>query len=89
MNAPKPIPLAPDWPEPAARFLRSDLPPAPELTLRDVLGQRLAQWVEYAAEAKGAPPDFVFASLLAVAGATIGNTRWVSPWRGWAEPPVI
>lgn len=31
----------------------------------------------------------MFAALLAVAGATIGNARWVSPWRGWNEPPVI
>ena len=89
MNAPEPIPFAPDWPEPAARFLRTELPPAPDLPLRDVLGPRLAQWVEDAAEAKSAPRDYVFASMLAVAGATIGNTRWVSPWRGWAEPPVI
>ncbi|WP_417463045.1 YfjI family protein [Kordiimonas sp.] len=57
--------------------------------MRDVLAPRLAQWVEDAAEAKGAPPDYVFAALLAVAGATIGNTRWVSPWKGWNEPPVI
>ena len=24
-----------------------------------------------------------------VTGAAIGNTRWASPWAGWAEPPVI
>jgi hypothetical protein len=54
-----------------------------------VLGPRLARWVQEAAEAKSAPPDYVFAALLAVTGATIGNARWVSPWQGWAEPPVI
>ena len=79
MTAPEPIPFAPEWPHPATRFLRTELPPAPVLPLRDVLGPRLAQWVADAAEAKGAPPDYVFAALLAVAGATIGNTRWVSP----------
>ena len=86
---PNETPFAPIWPEPDARFLRSDLPPPPELPLRDVLGPRLAQWVQDAADAKGAPPDYVFAAVLAVAGATIGNARWVSPWKGWAEPPVI
>lgn len=88
-NPAEPIPFTPEWPDPAPRFLRLELPPAPELPLRDVLGPPLAQWVEDAAEAKGAPPDYVFAALLAVAGATIGNARWVSPWRGWREPPVI
>jgi hypothetical protein len=82
-------PFAPEWPDPAPRFLQLELLPAPQLPLHDVLGPQLAQWVEDAAEAKGAPPDYVFASLLAVAGATIGNARWVSPWRGWHEPPVI
>lgn len=89
VNPAEPISFTPEWPEPAARFLRSELPSAPALPLRDVLGPRLSQWVEDAAEAKGAPPDYVFAALLAVAGATIGNARWVSPWRGWNEPPVI
>lgn len=89
MNVPKPIPFRPDWPEPTARFLRSELPSAPELPLLDVLGPHLARWMEDAAEAKGAPPDYVFAALLSVAGATIGNARWVSPWHGWNEPPVI
>lgn len=89
-DAEPPVPVPADtWPEPAARFLRGEFPPAPDLPLRDVVGPRLAQWVEDAAEAKGAPPDYVFASVLAVAGAAIGNARWVSPWKGWAEPPVI
>ncbi|MBW6419566.1 YfjI family protein [Celeribacter sp. PS-C1] len=89
MNAPEPIPFTSDWPDPAPRFLRLELPPAPTLPLRDALGPNLAQWVEDAAQAKGAPLDYVFAALLAVVGATIGNTRWVSPWRGWEEPPII
>lgn len=79
----------PSWPAPAPRYLRAELPPAPELPLRDVLGPRLAQWVADAADAKGAPADYTFAAMLAVAGATIGNARWASPWRGWTEPPVI
>ena len=69
--------------------MRPELPQPPNLPLSDVLGPRLAAWVAGAAEAKGAPADYVFATLLAVAGSTIGNARWVSPWRGWEEPPII
>lgn len=89
MNAPEPIPFKPDWPEPEARFLRPEIPKPPALPLDDVLGQRWARWIRQAAEAKAAPPDYVAAALLAVSGALIGNTRWASPWDGWAEPPVI
>ncbi len=85
----KDTPFKPSWPDPDPRFLRAELPQAPALPLRDVLGECLAQWVADAAEAKGAPADYVFAAMLSVAGATIGNTRWASPWRGWNEPPVI
>jgi hypothetical protein len=86
---PKEAPFAPAWAAPDPRLLRAELPPAPELPLRDVLGPRLAGWVADAAEAKGAPADYVFAALLAVAGSTIGNARWAAIWQGWAEPPVI
>jgi hypothetical protein len=86
---PKETPFHLAWPDPAPRYLRTELPPAPKLPLREVLGPRLAQWVADAAEAKGAPADYTFAAMLAVAGATIGNARWASPWRGWTEPPVI
>jgi hypothetical protein len=79
----------PPWPEPDARFLRPILPPAPPLPLDDVLGPRMAQWVKDAAESKGAPADYVMGALLSVAGSLIGNSRWVSPWRGWSEPPIV
>ncbi len=82
-------PFEPIWSDPAARFLRADLPPAPRLPLTETLGPRLARWVVEAADAKGAPSDYVFAGLLSVAGATIGNARWVHVWKGWAEPPII
>ncbi len=82
-------PFEPVWPEPSSRFLRANLPPAPRLPLAETLGPRLAQWVTEAADAKGAPPDYVLAGLLAVAGATIGNARWVRVWDGWAEPPIV
>ena len=89
MTAPEPISFKPDWSTPDPRLLQVELLPAPELDLRKVLGPRLSGWVSDAAEAKGAPADYVFAALLAVAGSTIGNARWVSIWQGWVEPPVI
>lgn len=82
-------PFTPAWPDPDPSLLRPVLPSAPILPLSDVLGPRLANWLESAADSKGAPADYVFAALLAVAGATIGNSRWVAIWQGWAEPPVI
>jgi hypothetical protein len=82
-------PFTPSWPAPDPRFLRPVLPPAPPLPLDNVLSPRLAQWAKDAAESKGAPPDYVMGALLSVAGSLIGNARWVSPWRGWAEPPII
>ena len=78
-----------EWGEPDPRFLRADLPPPPEPPLLDVLGAKWAAWLTRAADAKAAPPDYVLAGLLASAGALIGNTRWVAPWSGWAEPPII
>lgn len=83
------VPFTPSWPDPDPRLLRGSLPPAPDLPLRDVLGPRLAAWVADAAEAKGAPADYVFAAVLAVAGASIGNARWAAIWPSWTEPPVI
>ena len=87
-----PIPeqtFAPDWPEPDPRFLRETIPPAPPLPLVETFGPRLANWIERAAEAKSAPPDYVVAGLLAVVGSAIGNTRWVQAWSGWSEPPIL
>lgn len=89
MNAPEPVPFKADWPEADRRFLSPELPEPPALPLRDVLTPRAADWVEATAEGAGAPADYVLLALLSVTGATIGNARWVSPWRGWAEPPVI
>jgi hypothetical protein len=86
---PKESPFMPVWSAPDPRLLRTELPQAPRLPLREVLGPRLSEWVADAVEAKGAPADYVFAALLAVAGSTIGNARWAAIWQGWAEPPVI
>ena len=90
MNArPQPIPFEPEWPAPHGRFIRDELPPAPVLPTDDVLGPVLARWVKDAAQSKAAPADYVFAALLSVAGALIGNTRWAGPNPSWKVPPII
>ena len=47
------------------------------------------QWIVDRAEACSAPPDYVAAGFLATSSGLIGNARWVSPWPGWTEPPVL
>ncbi len=86
---PEPTPFTPDWPAPDAKFLCPEIPPAPELPIDDVFGPRFAAWAREAAEAKGAPLDYAVFSGISVVSSVIGNARWVSPWRGWTEPPVI
>lgn len=46
-------------------------------------------WLETAAVGTSTLPDYVACALLAIAGALIGNARWVSPWPDWSEPPVL
>lgn len=89
MNMPEPIPFKSEWPLPDARFLKAERPSPPALPLEDVFSPRWAAWMRGAAEAKGSAPDYVMGGLLAVTGSLIGNTRWASPWDGWAEPPVL
>lgn len=50
---------------------------------------RWAEFVRDAAEAANAPVDYVAGVLLSGASAAIGNARWVEPWKGWCEPPVL
>lgn len=89
MNAYDPIPYTSEWPDADTRLLRADLPEPPALPIDDVFSSGWAAWTKGAAASKGAPPDYVIASLLSVCGSLIGNTRWSSPWSGWAEPPVV
>jgi 5S rRNA maturation endonuclease (ribonuclease M5) len=77
------------WPAPDGRYLRAELPEPPVLPLEDVFSPKWAEWMRAAAEAKSAPADYVVAAVLAVFGSLLGNTRWVSPWQGWAEPPIL
>ena len=89
MSRPEPVPFKPAWPEPDPRYLRDELPARARAASGGVFGPRWASWIRGAAEAKAAPPDYVTAALLSVAGSLIGNSRWASPWQGWTEPPII
>lgn len=82
-------PFATDWPAPAPRLLMGETLTAVKFPLGETFGPHWSEWITQSAEAKSAPVDYVVAALLAVAGTAIGNTRWVSPWEGWAEPPVL
>ena len=85
----RPQSFMPDWPDPAPRFLRDEVPPPPALPLTEVFGPRWADWLTRSAEAKSAPADYALAALLSAVGAAIGNARWAMPWAGWAEPPIL
>lgn len=89
MTVPQPIAFIPDWSEPDPRYLSETLPPPPPLPLESVLSAEWAQWVKGAAEATSAPPDYIFMTLLTVAGSLIGNTRWAAPWGEWEEPAIL
>lgn len=78
-----------DWPAPDMSLVSGDRAPAPAFPGADVFGPDWADWIAAAADSKSAPQDYVAAGLLAVAGALLGNARWVGPWSGWAEPPVL
>lgn len=79
------------WPAPDMSLLNPTRGPAPQMTpemFRWIYGA-WADWIETAATSKGAPRDYVALPLLVAASALLGNSRWVSPWHDWEEPPVI
>lgn len=93
MTAANPIPFdaAAHWSEPDMSVLAPVRPPAPVMSDSDlaaVFGP-WSEWLKSAAIAKGAPVDYVAMALLTTASAALGNSRWVSPWAGWEEPPVL
>ncbi|MCH8172266.1 MAG: DUF3987 domain-containing protein [Proteobacteria bacterium] len=83
----------------AKQFTTDEAWPKPDLSLLSVGGDTPAlplklfgewgDWIKESAEACAAPLDYVAISLLVTAGSLIGNARWVSPWKGWKEPPVL
>jgi hypothetical protein len=76
-----------DWPAPDLSLLQPDRAASPPWPGAEVFSPRWAAWIAQAAEAKGAPPDYVGAGLLSVASSLIGNARWPSPFDSWKEPP--
>jgi Protein of unknown function (DUF3987)/Bifunctional DNA primase/polymerase, N-terminal len=82
-----PEPRTGEWPEPDASILRANIPPAPRFPI-EAFGPG-ASWIEAAARAKGAPPDYVGTALLTVAAPLIGTTRRVEAKPGWSEPAIL
>jgi hypothetical protein len=74
--------------QPSLAVLTRNTAPCPQLPVA-AFGPFWAQWITDAAAGANAPPDFTALPLLAVASTLIGNARWISPWLGWKEPPVL
>jgi Protein of unknown function (DUF3987)/Primase C terminal 2 (PriCT-2) len=86
------IPIARDpseWPTPDLSLLQPDRAAPPAWPGASVFSTSWAEWIAQAAEAKGAPPDYVGAAVLSAASSLIGNACWPSPRDGWKEPPVL
>jgi hypothetical protein len=77
------------WPEPDLSCATADTFPSPALPLWDVFPPAPAAWIARAAEAQGAPADYIAAVVLAVVGGVIGNALWAAPWGEWREPPIV
>ena len=76
------------WPSLDYSIVDGGKRPAPRLPL-ELLDEPLAEIIVSLAEAKGAPPDYVLASVLSSAASLIGNAVWVEAWRGWQEPTAL
>ncbi|HEY8566536.1 MAG TPA: DUF3987 domain-containing protein [Beijerinckiaceae bacterium] len=76
------------WPEADLSLLGSGQRSAPRFPL-SVLGSDWANWVEEQAAAASAPLDYVACTLLACAGAALGNVRWAHAGAAWSEPPLV
>ena len=77
-----------EWGIPDMTVLRLGRRAPPALPL-DVFGPEWERWIESAAEAAAAPPDYVALPLLAGASALIGHARWAQATPGWSEPPHL
>ena len=78
----------PPWSEPDLSVLCENRRAPPYLPL-DVFGPFWGEWISATAASCSAPVDYVASTLLAIGGALIGNSRWVSPWGNWKEPPIL
>ena len=77
-----------NWNAPDFSILNAGQQKPPELPL-EVFGEFWGQWIAEHSENRSVPTDYIACGLLAFASAVLGNTRWVSPWAGWSEPPII
>lgn len=79
---------------PDMSLFRPEVPPPPTLPLdllkglKDGASGALEQWVSAAAEAKGAPADYVVVALFAAAASVLSGVD-VEVWPGWREPLVL
>ena len=76
------------WPDPDLTILVAGRREPPELPL-EVFGDFWGDWIAGHAKNRSVPADYVAGALLASSSALIGNARWVSPWQGWNEPPIL
>jgi hypothetical protein len=72
------------WPKLERSLISEDRPPAPPFDW-DAVPPVSVEWIKGTASDCGAPVDYVFAVLVAVASAVIGNVLRVSPGIGWVE----
>ena len=75
--------------EPDLSLLEDRVDPPRAFPGASVFGDVWGTWIADAARTASAPPDYGGMALLAIAGSLVGNARWVTPWPGWSEPPVI
>ncbi|WGF90085.1 DUF3987 domain-containing protein [Marinivivus vitaminiproducens] len=75
------------WDAPDTTLVSFQRKPAPLFPI-EVTGP-WGDWIAVRAECAGAPADYLVWAMLAAIGAAIANVRWVTPWNGWKEPPVL
>ena len=76
-----------EWGEPDMSVLNPRRTP-PEFPFQ-LFGPFWAKWILAKAEGCSAPVDYVGLSLLSLLSGLIGCSRFVSPWEGWKEPPIL
>jgi Protein of unknown function (DUF3987) len=76
------------WPVPDMGVLQQGRREPPIFPI-EVFGEFWGEWITIAAAAASAPVDYTGCALLACASTLIGHARWVSPWSGWSEPPIL